>query len=569
MNAFEIAGRFVLDGAAKVSAQVEKIGDKAQKTADDFKDFGKRVDRAGDDLDGIETKGRRASSGLDKVDRSADKAGNGLRDVKTDADKAARGLDNVDDSADDAADGMEGFVESIGGATAKATALVAALGAMGSSGAQTVRELKINAQVSGTTRTEFQKLAYAAKTVGIENDKLGDIYKDMNDRVGDFLSTGGGPMKDFFEEVAPLVGVTADQFRNLSGPEALQLFTTSLEKAGLNSQEMTFYLESMASDATRLAPLLKNNGKEFKRLGEQAEKSGGIMSEKYLAITEDGSKAFNEMMASLGAIANKISVAVLPVFESIEPVITHMLLPAINFLTGAFVGLMDIINMIPEPIRAIGTAIGGLKLIVLPMIKTISKFTGSLGFISTVKTTVVAALKGLGAVVATLGAPFIAAFALLAGAVWLVIDQWHEFEEFGRRMWRGFKMWMEELFLSMGINIVNNISDLPNALLEVFRRAGDNVMNWFREFSRSIVRGFRDMLDKIPGIDLKASTAALEANMKQSSMPNFAKISGGGGRTISSSSSVTNIDMRNATIRNGSDMNDRLARAGSAPLSGF
>ena len=75
-------------------------------------------------------------------------------------------------------------------------------------------------QVANASTTEFQKFAQAARTVGVEQDKVADILKDVNDRVGDFLATGGGPMKDFFENVAPLVGVTADQFRNLSGPQA-------------------------------------------------------------------------------------------------------------------------------------------------------------------------------------------------------------------------------------------------------------------------------------------------------------------------------------------------------------
>jgi hypothetical protein len=37
-------------------------------------------------------------------------------------------------------------------------------------------------------------------------------------------------MKDFFEQIAPKVNVTAAQFAKLSGPEALQLYVSSLEK---------------------------------------------------------------------------------------------------------------------------------------------------------------------------------------------------------------------------------------------------------------------------------------------------------------------------------------------------
>jgi len=61
-------------------------------------------------------------------------------------------------------------------------------------------------------------------------------------------------MADFFETVAPLVGVTADNFKDLSGPQALQLYVDSLEKANLSQSQMTFFMEAIASDATALLP---------------------------------------------------------------------------------------------------------------------------------------------------------------------------------------------------------------------------------------------------------------------------------------------------------------------------
>jgi hypothetical protein len=122
------------------------------------------------------------------------------------------------------------------------------------------------AQVANATPDAFQRWAGAAQSVGIEEEKLADILKDVNDRAGDFLATGGGEMKDFFETVAPKVGVTAEQFRRLSGPDALQLYVASLEKARVSQQEMTFYLEAMANDVTRLLPLLRDGGTEMERL---------------------------------------------------------------------------------------------------------------------------------------------------------------------------------------------------------------------------------------------------------------------------------------------------------------
>lgn len=168
------------------------------------------------------------------------------------------------------------------GAAAKRLApiLAAALSVRAIQNAATyAQELRNLSALSGVAASDLQALGAASRTVGISTEKLADIYKDMNDRVGDFLQTGGGPMKDFFETIAPAVGVTAAQFEKLSGPDALQLFVSSLEKANLTQAEMVFYMEAMASDATALLPLLRDNGKEMNRLATEARNSGRVLED--------------------------------------------------------------------------------------------------------------------------------------------------------------------------------------------------------------------------------------------------------------------------------------------------
>ncbi|MFH4293729.1 hypothetical protein WAJ58_21515, partial [Acinetobacter baumannii] len=80
------------------------------------------------------------------------------------------------------------------------------------------KELEIQARLANSNTLEFQEWAFAAKKVNVEQDKLSDIMKDVNDKFGDFMQTGGGEMADFFEKIAPKVGVTAQQFKGLSGP---------------------------------------------------------------------------------------------------------------------------------------------------------------------------------------------------------------------------------------------------------------------------------------------------------------------------------------------------------------
>ena len=168
-------------------------------------------------------------------------------------------------------------------------ALVAGFTVASKAALEYAKNLDMFAQVSNTTSEEFQYLAAGAREVGIENEKLADIFKDVSDKMGDFLETGGGPMADFFENIAPAIGVTAKEFENLSGPQILQKYYNSLEKANLSQADMIFYLEAIGSDASRLQPKLKNLGAGFKEAGDRAKEMGLIMDD----FTKDSLKKAN------------------------------------------------------------------------------------------------------------------------------------------------------------------------------------------------------------------------------------------------------------------------------------
>lgn len=204
--------------------------------------------------------------------------------------------------------------------SAAAAAATASLGLIVRSTVESAAQIRQFSQIANATPEAFQRWSAGARTVGIEQEKLADILKDVNDRVGDFLQTGGGPMADFFESIAPKVGVTADQFARLSGPEALQLYTDTLERAGLSQQEMTFYLETMASDATRLLPLLRGGGTEMARLGAQASSLGAVLDGDALAALRRTEVALGTVSLVFEGLRNRIAVAVAPSLEALASV---------------------------------------------------------------------------------------------------------------------------------------------------------------------------------------------------------------------------------------------------------
>jgi hypothetical protein len=208
---------------------------------------------------------------------------------------------------------MSDYAKNVGIAFAAAgTAAAAGLAALVVSTANSANEMKILSGLANTNTADFQKLTYAAKTYGVEQDKVADILKDTSDKVGDFLTTGGGPLADFFEKIAPQIGVTADQFRNLSGSDALQLYVSSLEKANLSQSEMVFFMEAIASDSTKLLPVLKNNGDEFRRLGDEAERLGAVLDEDAIAASQKFNQNMVRLQGVVTGLGNRITSEALP-----------------------------------------------------------------------------------------------------------------------------------------------------------------------------------------------------------------------------------------------------------------
>lgn len=206
--------------------------------------------------------------------------------------KGGRSFKNFERSAEEMSRRMVRAGVAITAAFGAATAAAVVMARRAAEAGEQIGNL---ARIAGTTPETFQRMAAASRSVGIEQEKLSDILKDVQDRVGDFLATGGGPMADFFENIAPKVGVTADQFARLSGPEALQLYVSSLERANVTQNEMTFYLEAMSSDLVALLPLLRNNGAEMDRLGQAAADAGTILSNETVKGAEELSRSFRDM----------------------------------------------------------------------------------------------------------------------------------------------------------------------------------------------------------------------------------------------------------------------------------
>lgn len=201
-------------------------------------------------------------------------------------------------------------------------------------------EIKKLSQLANASIHDFQYYSKGAETAGISMESFADKMKDMQDRIGDFQQSGGGPLVDFFDNIAPRVGVTIQQFQKLSGPAALQLYYDSLQKVNATHNDVKFYLEAIISDSSLLVPLLQNGGEGFKKWGDAAERANAIMSDEMvetLAIAKENVRLLNLQWEGLQAtLVNNVVPVAQTVVANMDAITNTMIIGG-AFIAGTYI----------------------------------------------------------------------------------------------------------------------------------------------------------------------------------------------------------------------------------------
>ena len=271
------------------------------------------------------------------------------------------------------------------GATAAVTAVNSATGAVmafANAQAKQITTIGRQAQLAGESFEKFQTSVAAGAAVGFDSDRMADTLKDVNDKIGDFLSTGGGGLADYFEQIAPRIGQTAEQFRGLSGSDALQLYFNGLERANLSQAEMTFYLEAIANDATGLIPILRNGGAEWQRLAAEAEEYG-VLTEQQLTTSTEFTASMRRLTSVFRVMRQRIAVEVMPAlrlyieqllawYRQNRALIEQRIVDVLKAILYAFQMVMGVIRTVVEWFTKLVDWVGGGERAFRLLVATIS-----------------------------------------------------------------------------------------------------------------------------------------------------------------------------------------------------
>ncbi|MFA2947334.1 phage tail protein [Acinetobacter pittii] len=322
-----------------------------------------------------------------------------------------------------------GFLLGIGEEIARTAAeAIGAIPELVSAVGKASKELEIQSRLANANTTEFQEWAFAAQKVNVEQDKLSDIMKDVNDKFGDFMQTGGGEMADFFEKIAPKVNVTAKEFQGLSGPQILEKYYETLQKANVSQAEMTFYMESIADDATLLAPLLDNNAEKLKEYAKQAHDLGVIMSSEAMESTKEFNTALGTIQSTLQGVMTRMAAQAAPSLTELanqfltfavdsKDAIDDSIKSIIGILESLFSIVGEIFNTIGEIWKDLTSDIGDGSVSQIGFMDAVSVALRALGIVATgLQVAIQSAFAIIRAVVVTVCQALIIAFnGLMAG----------------------------------------------------------------------------------------------------------------------------------------------------------
>lgn len=155
-----------------------------------------------------------------------------------------------------------------------------------------IRDMSNMARTLGMSTKALQEWQYAARRVGIDGEKLADIFKDTGEKLGELAATGGGQAA----EVMDVLGVKAEKFINLKPHEAFLELSKAMQ--GLSQQKKIFVLEAFASDSSKLLPLLDKNAEGFRNLQAEARATGNVLSDWQIAGVQAFDASLSEMMSS-------------------------------------------------------------------------------------------------------------------------------------------------------------------------------------------------------------------------------------------------------------------------------
>lgn len=265
-------------------------------------------------------------------------------------------------------------------------ASVAAGGMLINAGADNVTETRRAADDAGVDFQTFDRRAFVDSNVsGMSTEKIGQIYQDVNDKLGDFNANvevgkdgdfkSGGELTDVANLLKRETGASNDDVRKMLQGSSIEVADRVNEAlAGSDVQTRTFALESLSSDLFKLQQARGNTDRvqsaqqqfdsmnlgfsdeDLSKINEVSTVMDGFFSVLSRAPTE----AFKSFASNLSPETLEMLGKIGELIVNVAGIIGDGLATALNLLSPILNPLIDLINWLVKGLKVVTGAFADL-----------------------------------------------------------------------------------------------------------------------------------------------------------------------------------------------------------------
>lgn len=248
----------------------------------------------------------------------------------------------------------------IGAAAATAAVGIGAAGlAIVKNTAQQVTEADRWAKSLKMSTQDLLSWQYAAEQAGLTGDNIADIFKDINDKVGDAVLNKSGEAAQALDTL----GLSAQKLAQQSPDKQLLAISSALQKIPTQAGK-TNILESLGNDLSKMLPLFDNNNEKLKQFLQLSKDFGVAPPQEDIDNLVKVNQFFQDIETSARGLKMEIASGLAKVdlsplqdgLDSIHDVFTDpAILQGLSDLVGEAISLAGVVGRIAGGLGAIAS----------------------------------------------------------------------------------------------------------------------------------------------------------------------------------------------------------------------
>lgn len=275
-------------------------------------------------------------------------------------DKAERASQKWRDQVKKDAKEISTSIIAIGAVAATAAVGIGAAGlAIVKNTAQQVTEADRWAKSLKMSTQDLLSWQYAAEQAGLTGDNIADIFKDINDKVGDAVLNKSGEAAQALDTL----GLSAQKLAQQSPDKQLLAISSALQKIPTQAGK-TNILESLGNDLSKMLPLFDNNNEKLKQFLQLSKDFGVAPPQEDIDNLVKVNQFFQDIETSARGLKMEIASGLAKVdlsplqdgLDSIHDVFTDpAILQGLSDLVGEAISLAGVVGRIAGGLGAIAS----------------------------------------------------------------------------------------------------------------------------------------------------------------------------------------------------------------------